>query len=96
MGFSAYMTASHVLGATAPKALLELPARGCASARDLDGCIALHHACAHGNTWLVKMLTASVDLRLINALNARGWTPLALALYHGHRDCARLLLEVRK
>ena len=76
------------------EALLELPGRGCASVRDLDGSIALHHACAHGNTWLVRMLTAAVDSHLINALNARGWTPLALALYHGHNECARVLLEV--
>ena len=41
------------------------------------------------------MLTpAAVESHLINALNARGWTPLALALYHGHLDCTRALLEV--
>ena len=76
------------------EALLTLPERGCASARDLDGSIALHHACAHGNTWLVRLLTAAVDAHLINALNARGWTPLTLALYHGHRECTKALLEV--
>ena len=42
----------------------------------------------------MRKLTAAVDSYLINALNARGWTPLALALYHGHNECARVLLEV--
>ena len=43
----------------------------------------------------MRRLTCQLAKWQLNTLSAKsGWSPLALAVYHGHRKCAEILLEV--
>jgi ankyrin repeat protein len=50
-------------------------------------------AAKYGNTAVVeKLLKKGAD---VNAIDAQGWTALAIAAYNGHTDCVKVLLEYK-
>jgi hypothetical protein len=71
---------------------------------DFSGNFPLHYACAHGNGWLVELLvkkesstttaqSSIVGRNKLNQPNMLGWTPLALAVYHGQLSIVKTLLD---
>ena len=89
------MQSSHIMLSAMGRALLTCDERGR---------LAIHYAAARGNSellgFLIKQHAAAeadqIDGALGESLNKRdalGWTPLALAVMHGHLKCARLLLD---
>ena len=61
---------------------------------DSDSNTALHLACIHGHSKVVRVLIAGGAE--IEARNYYLWTPLDCAAAYGQPKCAKLLLDVRK
>ncbi len=52
----------------------------------------IHNATQQGDLFLIKRLLLKYP-GLANARNYKGWTPLHLAAYSGHKDAAQLLIS---
>jgi len=59
------------------------------------GYTALHWACKHGNTDLVKLLAGTYQSQ-VNTRSHGGYTPLHLAAQHNHQDVFDLLVQIYK
>ena len=94
---------------TLPITMQESPIKLTSMARtilvcDERGRLAIHYAAARGNRqlldFLIKQHTAAEADQVngalwgcLNQCDKLGWTPLALAVMHGHLKCAKLLLD---
>jgi len=62
--------------------------------RDDRGNSVLHIACIHGRLDCVVMLIDEMGLN-VNLRDSKGWTPIAVAAFHGHKTTCRELM-IRK
>ena len=57
------------------------------------GLSALHHVCLNGNMKIMKLFVAHDPNMNLNLKSKDGFTPLKLAVLHGHFDISQLLIE---
>jgi len=60
--------------------------------RDERGNSVLHIACIHGKLDCVTLLIDEMGLG-VNVRDAKGWTPIAIAAFHGHKQLCRELMN---
>jgi len=71
--------------------LLDIPRDKAASYRDDRGNNVLHVATMHGKQDVVSLLVEEFGFP-VNAQDAKGWTPIAIAAFHGYKKVCQVLM----
>merc|ERR1719199_1067466 len=59
--------------------------------RDDRGNSVLHLSCIHNKLECMKLLVDELGMN-VNLRDAKGWTPIAMAAFHGHKQICRELM----